>query len=100
MGVDLSDPQKIFFIMSQGFYSNPKVAIVQELASNMLDAYSEIGLNIEDNPAFIIFSKTKLTFRDFGMGISVDRMEKVMSKFFASTKDKNSNTLGAFGLTH
>lgn len=98
MGIDLSSPEKIFYILSQGFYKNPKKAIIQELTSNMFDAYIEADKNIMDDPAYIILTKDTIEFRDKGIGISPDRMEKIMSKFFASTKDKNENTIGAFGL--
>lgn len=98
MGIDLSNPDKIFYLLSQGFYKNPKKAIVQELTSNMIDAYVEAEIDILENPAQIILSEKFLQFIDFGIGISPDRMDNIMSKFFASTKDKRDDMIGAFGL--
>lgn len=98
MGIDLSNPDKIFYLLSQGFYKNPKKAIVQELTSNMIDAYTEAEIDILENPAQVILSEKFLQFIDFGIGISPDRMDKIMSKFFASTKDKRDDMIGAFGL--
>ena len=98
MGIDLSDPAKIFYILSQGFYSDPKRAIIQETVSNCIDAYLEINKDILENPAYIILTNQAITFKDFGVGINEERMEKIMSKFFASTKTKSTTQLGHFGL--
>lgn len=67
MGIDLSDPAKIFYILSQGFYSDPKRAIIQETVSNCIDAYLEINKDILENPAYIILTNQAITFKDFGV---------------------------------
>lgn len=98
MGIDLTDTSKIFYILSQGFYSDPKRAIIQETISNCIDAYTEINKDILENPAQIILTDESICFKDFGVGIDEERMNKIMSKFFASTKTKSETQLGHFGL--
>jgi hypothetical protein len=98
MGIDLSDPAKIFYILSQGFYSDPKRAIIQEVTSNIYDTTIASGKDIFEYPGYIILTHQSITFRDFGEGISEERMEKIMSKFFATTKSKDTNAIGTFGL--
>lgn len=98
MGIDLSDPAKIFYILSQGFYKNPKRAIIQEVTSNILDAYTEIEKDILEDPGYIILTEQSISFLDKGRGIDEDRMTKIMSKFFASTKATSTAQLGCFGL--
>lgn len=98
MGIDLSDPTKIFYILSQGFYSNPVRAIIQEITSNIYDSTIASGKNIFDYPGYIILTEQSISFKDYGEGINEERMNKIMSKFFASTKSQSSNQLGTFGL--
>ncbi len=98
MGIDLSDPAKIFYILSQGFYKNPKRAIIQELTSNIYDSVVASGKNIFEYPGYIVLTEQSITFKDFGEGISEERMEKIMSKFFATTKAKDPNLIGVMGL--
>ena len=64
----------------------------------MIDAYSEIEKDILDDPAYVILNDTKIVFQDYGVGISKYRMDNVMSKFLASTKEKDPNAIGHFGL--
>lgn len=98
MGIDLSDPAKIFYILSQGFYSDVMRAIIQECASNIYDSTVASGKDPLEYPGYIVLTEQSITFKDFGEGISEERMEKIMSKFFATTKDKNTELIGTFGL--
>lgn len=98
MGIDLNDPAKLFYILSQGFYQNPMRAIVQEITSNIYDSTVASGKDILDYPGYIILTEKTIEFKDFGEGISEERMEKIMSKFFATTKARNTELLGTFGL--
>lgn len=98
MGIDLSDPAKIFYILSQGFYSDPRRAIIQEVTSNIYDSTIASGKDIFEYPGYIVLTDQSITFKDFGEGISEERMEKIMSKFFATTKSKDISAIGTFGL--
>lgn len=64
----------------------------------MIDAYSEIEKDILDDPAYVILTDNKIVFQDYGVGISKYRMDNIMSKFLASTKEKDPNAIGHFGL--
>src|SRR5690606_16206540 len=37
-------------------------------------------------------------FRDFGVGLSIERVKRIWSKYFSSTKRETNAFIGAFGL--
>ncbi|MDC7249132.1 MAG: ATP-binding protein [Sphaerochaetaceae bacterium] len=102
--VDDSNPV-IFDILRNKMYSNKIGAICREVSSNSRDANREAGRG--DIPIEIEFTATNniynigdtcIIFRDFGIGISPDRMENVFLKYAASTKRTSNAQTGGFGL--
>jgi len=96
---DIGDQAMIIEFMSKTIYSNPLKIVVQEYISNARDAHIEIGKG--DIPVKVKlpnrFDPT-LSFRDFGPGISPDRMKNVFIRYGVSTKRNNNNESGSFGL--
>jgi hypothetical protein len=96
------DSQSIFFQMfSKNIYSNPIGSIVREITSNCFDSHVEANVNLpiiirksvdKDNNA------TNISFIDFGVGISVERMDETFSVFLNSTKRSDNQQIGGFGL--
>jgi hypothetical protein len=95
----ISDIGMLFDILRSKMYSDPIAAICRELSANARDANYEAGkadVPIEittpnsSNPSFKI--------KDCGPGISPDRMENVFINYGSSTKNKDSNYAGSFGL--
>lgn len=98
-----TDSHIIFEILRSKMYSNKIGAVAREVASNSRDAHREAG---NDKPIEIEITKnsiynmgdTSIIFRDFGLGISSDRMENIFMKYAASTKRGDNIQTGGFGL--
>ena len=98
MGIDLNDTSKIMYILSQGLYQRPRHSIVAEYTSNAIDSMIDAGKDYLEKPCIIGLDNKKIWFKDFGEGVSPERMVNIISKFGASTKDKSNKTQGVFGL--
>ena len=89
----------ILGILRGKLYSNPVKSFTQEIMSNARDAHREIG-----NEATPIKVKLPSRFdpqfyvRDFGPGISPDRMENVFIAYGCSTKREDDVQTGGFGI--
>lgn len=91
----------IFTIFTKNMYSNPIGSVVREITSNCFDSHIEAGVN---TPVLIKMYKdnetntTYLSFNDYGMGISPERMKSIFSVLFKSTKRADNSQIGGFGL--
>lgn len=85
-------------ILRKHMYGNPKQTLVQEYICNARDAMREVG----KGNAFEITVPTHLSpvfkVRDFGPGITEDRMANVFILYGASTKRDTNNQTGGFGI--
>lgn len=89
----------ILSLLRSKMYSDPIRAIVQEICSNARDAHREIGK--ESEPIQIhLPNRMDPTFkvRDFGPGITPDRMANVFIRYGNSTKRNDNHQTGGFGL--
>jgi len=95
----IGDVGIIMEILRSKLYANPFRVICQEIASNARDAHREIG---KDNIPIKIQlpSQWDMTYhvRDFGPGISPERMCDVFIKYGNSTKRDNDIQNGGFGI--
>lgn len=91
----------IFQIFSKNMYSNPIGSIVREITSNCFDSHVEAKVNA---PVVIKKSFDKVTnthyisFIDYGVGMSPERIKNVFSVMFSSTKRADNELIGQFGL--
>ena len=91
----------IFQMFSKNIYSNAIGSIVRELTSNCFDSHVEAGT---DFPVVIRKNYDKLTqeysisFIDFGVGMSPERINNVYRRYFTSTKRDSNDQIGCFGL--
>lgn len=91
----------VFQLLTKTIYSNPIGTVVREIASNCFDSHVEAHV---DSPVIIRLSEDKMTntkyisFIDFGVGISPDRMENVYGVYFASSKRGDNTQIGGFGI--
>jgi len=89
----------LLLILREKMYSDPPRATVQETMSNGRDAHRELG-----NPEVPIEVKIpndlepNFYIRDFGVGITPDRMANVFIKYGESTKTTSNDQTGGFGL--
>lgn len=95
----IQDQGMIFDILRNKMYSNNILAICREISCNARDAHREVGK--EDVPTEITLPNHLEPFykiKDFGPGISPDRMANVFIKYTASTKRGDNIQTGGFGL--
>jgi hypothetical protein len=95
----IQDQGMIFDILRNKMYSNPILAICREISCNARDAHRELKKN--DVPIQITLPTYLDPFfkvKDFGPGISPDRMANVFIKYTASTKRDDNIQTGGFGL--
>jgi hypothetical protein len=95
----IQDQGMMFDILRNKMYSDPILAICREISCNARDAHREIGN--QDTPVHITLPNALEPFykiKDFGPGISPDRMSNVFIKYTASTKRNDNLQTGGFGL--
>jgi hypothetical protein len=95
----IQDQGMIFDILRNKMYSNPVLAICREISCNARDAHREVGK--ADIPIHIHLPNQQEPFykiKDFGPGISPDRMSNIFIKYTASTKRSDNVQTGGFGL--
>ena len=95
----IADAGMIFGILRSKLYSNPILAICREVSCNARDTHREVG---KFDKAIEITLPTGLDpnyrIKDWGLGISVDRMQNVITNYAASTKRGDNIQTGAMGL--
>jgi hypothetical protein len=95
----IKDQGMIFDILRNKMYSNPILAICREISCNARDAHREVGKSSE--PIVIQLPnglEPYYKIRDFGPGISPERMYDVFIQYTASTKRNDNLQTGGFGL--
>lgn len=94
----IGDASVVIEILRNRLYENKIQTLVQEYICNARDAMREVGKGNK----FKVTRPTQLspTFkvRDFGPGITPDRMEKIFILYGASTKRGTNNQTGGFGI--
>lgn len=95
----IQDQGMIFDILRNKMYSNPILAICREISCNARDAHREVG-NEETPVQIVLPNNLEPTYkiRDFGPGISPNRMSNIFIKYTASTKRSDNLQTGGFGL--
>ncbi len=95
----IGDVRVIMEILRSKMYSNPIRTVCQEIMSNARDAHREVGKG--DVPIEVklptTFDKT-FHIRDFGPGITPERMGNVFIRYGNSTKRSDNEQTGGFGL--
>lgn len=97
MSID-ADSVDVLMTNLTNLYANPVLAVVREYSSNALDSHIRSGqtapikvtMPTESNPVFSV--------QDFGIGMSKEEIANIYSRYGLSTKNKDNNEIGAFGL--
>lgn len=95
----IKDHGMIFDILRNKMYSNPILAICREISCNARDAHREVGKAAD--PIHIHLPNNLEPYykiKDFGPGISPERMNDVFIQYAASTKRNDNIQTGGFGL--
>lgn len=101
-GIKAQDMGLVLEILRSKMYRNPIAAICREVASNSRDANREAENNVPIEIGIcnskLLASEATIYFKDFGPGISPDRMADVFVNYGASTKRETNIYTGGFGL--
>lgn len=95
----IKDQGMIFDILRNKMYSNPILAICREISCNARDAHREVGT--PEVPVHIYLPNHMEKYykvKDFGPGISPERMSNIFIQYTASTKRESNVQTGGFGL--
>lgn len=91
----------VFQMFTRSVYSNPIGTVVREITSNCFDSHVEAGVDL---PVLIKKSYDGetdthyISFIDFGMGLSPDRVNNIYTVYFESTKRSDNTQIGGFGI--
>lgn len=101
--IDMESMSVLFKGFSDNLYSNKIGSIVREITSNCFDAHQELGVQRDveidiTDPDMFSGSTGRISFRDFGIGLSPDRIKNIYSKYFSSTKRDSNDEIGGFGI--
>jgi len=98
--IDTSNEAVIMNLLSKGFYSDPYGSITREYLSNCWDSHVE-G-DCENVPIQVRFFNSNgadfISFDDFGVGLSPERVRDIFTVYFKSTKRNSNSEIGGFGL--
>ena len=91
----------VFQLFTKNVYSNPIGTVVREITSNCFDSHIEANVN---SPVIIKKTYDKQTnthyisFIDYGVGMSTDRVNNIYGVYFESTKRTDNEQIGGFGV--
>lgn len=91
----------IFKMFINSRYANPIGSIVREITSNCYDSHIEAGVK---SPVLIKKSYDaesghyNISFIDYGVGLSPDRVENIYGVLFESTKNNDNTQIGGYGI--
>ena len=93
----------LFKMLRDNLYQNKEYTIIREYVSNAIDAHTEYGVDKPVEIEWVDASElmgidTQLIIRDFGIGLSEDRVTNIFGKYLSSTKRADNNSIG--GLTY
>lgn len=97
MTVDENNIQHIMSVLTD-LYSDPMMAVIREYSTNGLDSHIAAGV---DKPIQVSLPgpfDRSFQVQDYGVGLSVDDLINVVSKYGLSTKRDNNNESGMLGL--
>lgn len=103
-GVNVDNLPLLFQMLRTNLYSDLHGSIIREVVSNVEDAHTEAGKKdaigevewVDENR--ILGVDCQLIIRDFGVGLSPERMETVYGNYLSSTKRGSNDSIGGFGL--
>lgn len=89
---------KLVSLLSTSLYHNPLKAFVRETVSNAYDSHLEAGQT--EKPIVVNYDRVNdtLSIRDYGVGLSPERIREVYSFVGGSTKSDTNEQIGGFGI--
>lgn len=97
MSVDAASMAHVMSILTD-LYSNPKLAVVREYSTNALDSHIAAGVTKPIEVSLPNGMSPFFKVRDYGVGLNVEDIRNVYSKYGASTKRATNEQVGMLGL--
>lgn len=94
----IGDPSVVIEILRNRLYKHKIRTLVQEYICNARDATREIKSTNPVEVTVPTILEPTFKVRDYGPGISPDRMSKVFIQYGSSTKRDSNNQVGGFGI--
>ena len=97
----------VFQLFTKNVYSNPIGTVIREITSNCFDSHVEAKTNDPKwKEAPVVIRKHKddnsgqhyISFIDYGVGMSPERIQNVYGVYFESTKRVDNTQIGGFGI--
>lgn len=90
---------KAFNILSKNLYKDSVRAVIRELSTNAVDAHIEAGTtDIPFEVTLPTYDNLNFSIRDFGTGMSQEKVETLYSTYFGSDKNDSNEFTGCLGL--
>ncbi len=97
MGFDENSLEHLMSVMTD-LYSDPQLAVIREYSTNAYDAQIEAGVQRPIEVYLPTSLSSYLRIKDYGVGMDTDTIERVYSKYGASTKRETNDQVGMLGL--
>ena len=94
----IGDVSVVIDILRSRLYSKPIQTLVQEYLSNSFDAQREAGSTAKIEIGTPTYADLRFWVRDYGVGLSPERVETVFTFYGNSTKRTDNKQLGGFGI--
>ena len=92
----MAETAEFFTVLSDTLYSNKRLAVVREVLCNAWDAH--IKVKRQDTPVKITLTNKELMIEDYGPGIPEDAIVDIYCTYGKSTKVRDDDQTGGFGL--
>jgi len=97
MGIDEASIVALMDLLTN-LYSDPELAVLREYSTNAWDSHVEAGVTRPIEVTLPSNADPTLKIKDFGVGLSVDELTRVYSKYGASTKRDTNDQAGMLGV--
>lgn len=99
VGINRDAEGLVMRAFADNIYTDKIGSVVREIASNCVDAHEEVNQQRPFEIEYIDDSESRnIIFRDFGPGLSPDRVRNIFSQYFSSTKRDSNNQIGGWGI--
>lgn len=101
VGIDKNNIDFITTLLTSNLYSRPLDSFFRETIANAYDSHIEAGtdehilLLIEDTTKYDTY---RISIRDYGIGVSPERFDKIYRNIGSSTKRESNDYIGMFGI--
>ena len=97
MTIDQSALAHIMSVLTD-LYSDPELAVIREYSTNAFDAHVEVGQKRPIEVTLPSALSPFLKIKDYGVGLNVDDIREIYSRYGTSTKRDSNDVVGMLGL--